>query len=138
MTPHERVAADYAGTGVTIGPHPMALRRREMAAAGVTRAIDLARGAAGAPVRVAGSVIVRQRPGTAKGFVFLSLEDETGIANVIVTPGLFARDRVPLVTEPFVLVEGILQMQDGVVSVRAQHVRALARPPHVVPSHDFG
>jgi error-prone DNA polymerase len=81
---------------------------------------------------------VRQRPGTAKGFVFLSLEDETGIANVIVTPTLFARHRWVLVAEPFLLVEGILQMQDGVVSVRAQHVEALSHPRHVVPSHDFG
>jgi error-prone DNA polymerase len=89
-------------------------------------------------VRVAGSVIVRQRPGTAKGFVFLSLEDETGIANVIVTPGLFARRRFTLVAEPFLLVEGILQMQDGVVSVRAGRVEPLPRLAHVVPSHDFG
>jgi error-prone DNA polymerase len=89
-------------------------------------------------VRVAGSVIVRQRPGTAKGFVFLSLEDETGIANVIVTPALFARRRWALVAEPFLLVEGILQTQDGVVSVRAERVHPLARPAHVVPSHDFG
>jgi error-prone DNA polymerase len=81
---------------------------------------------------------VRQRPGTAKGFVFLSLEDETGIANVIVTPGLFARHRLVLVTEPFLLVEGILQMQDGVISVRAANVTPLPRLTHVVPSHDFG
>jgi error-prone DNA polymerase len=87
---------------------------------------------------VAGSVIVRQRPGTAKGFVFLSLEDETGIANVIVTPQLFARNRVALVAEPFLLVEGILQAQDGVRSVRAQRVEPLARDPQHVPSHDFG
>ncbi len=138
MNAEERLAADYGGTGVTVGPHPMALRRATLAAAGVTRAIDLARGLDGARVRVAGSVIVRQRPGTAKGFVFLSLEDETGIANVIVTPGLFARSRWALVAEPFLLVEGILQMQDGVVSVRAQRVQVLARPAHVVPSHDFG
>jgi error-prone DNA polymerase len=138
MTADERMVADYGGTGVTIGPHPMALRRRELAAVGVWRAIDLARGRDGTSVRVAGSVIVRQRPGTAKGFVFLSLEDETGIANVIVTPGLFTRYRWVLVAEPFVLVEGILQMQDEVVSVRAQRVHALARAEHVVPSHDFG
>jgi error-prone DNA polymerase len=138
MTVLERLVADYAGTGVTVGPHPMALRRREMTARGVTRAIDLARGENETRVRVAGSVIVRQRPGTAKGFVFLSLEDETGIANVIVTPGLFARHRLALVSEPFLLVEGILQMQDGVVSVRAAHVEALPRLAHVVPSHDFG
>ena len=138
MTVLERLVADYAGTGVTVGPHPMVLRRRELAARGVTRAIDLARGEDGARVRVAGSVIVRQRPGTAKGFVFLSLEDETGIANVIVTPGLFARHRLLLVTEPFLLIEGILQTQDGVVSVRAARVEPLPRLSHVVPSHDFG
>ena len=138
MTAEERVVADYRGTGVTVGPHPMALRRRELAALGVTRARELRHVADGTCVRVAGSVIVRQRPGTAKGFVFLSLEDETGIANVIVTPALFARQRWVLVAEPILLVEGILQMQDEVVSVRAHRVRALAAPAHVVPSHDFG
>jgi error-prone DNA polymerase len=138
MTAEERLVADYGGTGVTVGPHPMALRRATLAAAGVTRATDLADGVDGARVRVAGSVIVRQRPGTAKGFVFLSLEDETGIANVIVTPGLFVRQRWALVAEPFLLVEGILQMQDGVVSVKAQRVQVLARLAHTVPSHDFG
>ena len=138
MTADERLNADYGGTGVTVGPHPMALRRKDLAAAGVTRAGDLARGADGARVRVAGSVIVRQRPGTAKGFVFLSLEDETGIANVIVTPGLFARFRSTLVAEPFLLVDGILQKEDQVTSVRARHVQPLARMDRVVPSHDFG
>ncbi len=138
MTTLERLTADYAGTGVTLGPHPMALWRKALTARDVTRAVDLPRGEDGAQVRVAGSVIVRQRPGTAKGFVFLSLEDETGIANVIVTPGLFARRRLALVTEPFVLVEGILQTQDGVTSVRAQRIEPLPRLAHVVPSHDFG
>jgi error-prone DNA polymerase len=138
MTPTERLVADYAGTGVTLGPHPMALRRAELAARGVRRARDLAVGRDGERVRVAGSVIVRQRPGTAKGFVFLSLEDETGIANVIVTPRLFARQRWALVAEPFLLAEGILQIQDGVVSVRAARVEPLWRLEHVVPSHDFG
>jgi error-prone DNA polymerase len=138
MTASERLVADYGGTGVTLGPHPMALRRPPLAARGVRRAIDLAAGGDGERVRVAGSVIVRQRPGTAKGFVFLSLEDETGIANVIVTPQLFARQRWALVAEPFLLVEGILQIQDGVVSLRARRVEPLPRLPHVVPSHDFG
>jgi error-prone DNA polymerase len=138
MTASERLVADYAGTGVTLGPHPMALRRAELAARGVRRALDLATGRDGERVQVAGSVIVRQRPGTAKGFVFLSLEDETGIANVIVTPGLFMRRRWTLVAEPFLLVEGILQMQDGVVSVRAMRVEPLPRLAHAVPSHDFG
>jgi error-prone DNA polymerase len=70
--------------------------------------------------------------------VFLSLEDETGIANVIVTPRLFARHRLLLVTEPFLLVEGILQTQDDVVSVRADRLAALPRRRDHVPSHDFG
>jgi error-prone DNA polymerase len=138
MTERERLVADYGGTGVTLGRHPMALARAELARRGVLRAIDLARVTNGARVRVAGSVIVRQRPGTAKGFVFLSLEDESGIANVIVTPALFARFRPTLVSEPFLLLEGILQLQDGVTSVRAARVEALPRLSHVVPSHDFG
>jgi error-prone DNA polymerase len=138
MEERERLVADYAGTGVTLGRHPMALRRAALAHEGVVRARDLLRCPDGARVRVAGSVIVRQRPGTAKGFVFLSLEDETGIANVIVTPGLFARFRRTLVTEPFLLVEGITQQQDNVISIRAARVRALPRDAANVPSHDFG
>ena len=138
MVPGERLAADLAGTGVTLGPHPMALRRGALARAGVVRASDLRRCADGDTVRVAGSVIVRQRPGTAKGFVFLSLEDETGIANVIVTPGLFARHRLMLVTAPMLVIEGILQSQDGVLSVRAHRVTSLPVKGHAIPSHDFG
>jgi error-prone DNA polymerase len=138
MNADERLAADFAGTGVTLGPHPMALRRRMLAQAGVVRAVDLRHRPDGATVRVAGSVIVRQRPGTAKGFVFLSLEDETGIANVIVTPGLFARRRLVLVTAPVLLVEGILQSQDGVLSVRAHRVTPIPVRGHAIPSHDFG
>jgi error-prone DNA polymerase len=138
MTEVERLEADYGGTGVSIGRHPMAFRRTELTRAGVLTARALASGRAGSRVRVAGSVIVRQRPGTAKGFVFLSLEDETGIANVIVTPPLFERYRLVLVTEPFLLVEGVLQKQDGVVSVKAGRVQGLAPLAHNVPSHDFG
>jgi error-prone DNA polymerase len=138
MTRVERVVADYAGTGITIGPHPMALRRAELTRLGVVTAIDLSAVANGRWVRVAGSVIVRQRPGTAKGFVFLSLEDETGIANVIVRPPLFDRYRLTLVSEPFLLIDGTLQQQDNVVSVRAERVEPLAALAHNVPSHDFG
>jgi error-prone DNA polymerase len=138
MTEIERLEADYGGTGVTIGRHPMALRRADLTRAGVIRARDLGSGRTGSRVRVAGSVIVRQRPGTAKGFVFLSLEDETGIANVIVTPQLFQRHRLVLVTEPILLVEGVLQKQDGVVSVKAGRVQGLPPLAHNVPSHDFG
>jgi error-prone DNA polymerase len=138
MTLAERVRADYDGMGLTIGPHPMRLVRAPLAARGVARAADLATARAGRRVRVAGAVITRQRPGTAKGFVFLSLEDETGIANVIVTPDVFRADRRTIVEEPYLLVEGLLQRQQGAVSVKADRVSALRyddlRP---VPSHDF-
>jgi error-prone DNA polymerase len=138
MTELERLEADYRGTGVTIGRHPMAMHRAALARAGVVRACDLAGGWSGGRVRVAGSVIVRQRPGTAKGFVFLSVEDETGIANVIVMPGLFGRQRLVVVSEPFVCVDGILQIQDGVVSVKADRLHPLSVLLPGVPSHDFG
>ncbi len=137
MTTAERLVADYRGTGVTVGPHPMALGRRAWARLGVTPAAGLAALPTGRRVRVAGAVVVRQRPGTAKGFVFLSLEDETGIANVIVAPALFARVRGAVVHEPFVLVDGVLQHEDGVVAVRATAVRALPAGPAAIPAHDF-
>jgi error-prone DNA polymerase len=138
MTERERLAADYHGTGLTLGRHPLALSRPPLAAQGLVRASDLAALPGGRMVRIAGNVIVRQRPGTAKGFVFLSLEDETGIANVIVTPQLFARSRLVLVTEPFLLVEGVLQQQDGVTSIRARRVQAFRDGIPGAPSHDFG
>ncbi|HXD74623.1 MAG TPA: OB-fold nucleic acid binding domain-containing protein, partial [Vicinamibacterales bacterium] len=125
MTESERIVADYAGTGLTVGRHPMALRRDELATRGVSRAIDLRTARQGRRVRVAGMVITRQRPGTAKGFVFLTLEDETGIANIIVRPDLFIRDRLVITDEPFLLVDGVLQNQDGVTSVRAERITGL-------------
>jgi error-prone DNA polymerase len=137
MTAVERVVADYDGTGLTIGPHPMAMRREEMVLRGALRAIDLPRHRHGRRVRVAGAVITRQRPGTAKGFVFLTIEDETGIANVIVRPDLFARDRLTIIQEPFLLVEGILQNQEGVTSVRAERVEGLGGARVNVEAHDF-
>jgi len=115
----------------------MAYRRAEMSALGVTRASDLDRMRNGRAVRVAGCVIVRQRPGTANGFVFLSLEDETGIANVIVPPDTFASYRLVLVEEPFLFIEGVLQHQDRVVSVKAQQVCPLPAPAVTGLSHDF-
>jgi error-prone DNA polymerase len=125
MTEAERIVADYAGMGLTIGRHPMALRRDELAARGVMRAGDLRSARHGRRVRVAGMVITRQRPGTAKGFVFLTLEDETGVANIIVRPDLFARDQLVITEEPFLIVDGVLQNQDGVTSVRAEQLRGL-------------
>ena len=137
MSALERAAADYDGTGLTIGPHPMAFRRRELALRGIVRAADLPRGRHGRRVRVAGAVITRQRPGTAKGFVFLTLEDETGIANIIVQPDLFAGERLAIVSEPYLMVEGTLQIQDGVTSVKAERVEPLGGGEIRVDSHDF-
>jgi len=136
MTPDERREADYRDTGLTIGPHPMSQRREELRGRGVLRAVDLRRVPDGLHVKAAGAVICRQRPGTAKGFLFLSLEDETGIANAIVTPDLFDANRAVLVGEPFIIVEGTLQNQDGVVSVKVQRVEPCPRGA-AVPSHDF-
>jgi error-prone DNA polymerase len=90
------------------------------------------------PVRVAGNVIVRQRPGTAKGIVFLSLEDETGIANVVVMPDVFDRQRAAILSYAWVMVEGEMQNVDRVVHVRARHVAPLTSPLAIgTASHDF-
>ena len=137
MTDEERLVADYRGTGLTVGPHPMAYRRPELTKRGICAAIDLAKIPDGTPVCVAGAVIARQRPGTAKGFVFLSLEDETGIANAIITPQLFAQDHSVVVHHQFLLIEGVLQNQDNVISVKAQRVEPLPISQAETPSHDF-
>jgi error-prone DNA polymerase len=136
MTVEERLTSDFRGTGVTIGRHPMAYRRPEMQALGVTPAAYLARVPNGRLVRIAGSVIVRQRPGTAKGFVFLSMEDETGVMNAIIEPATYDRYKLVVVSEPFLLIDGVLQNQDGVISVKAGRVAAL--PAGAAPeSHNF-
>jgi error-prone DNA polymerase len=137
LTESERVVADYAGTGLTLGRHPMAFRRDELATRGIMRAIDLRTARRGRRVRVAGMVITRQRPGTAKGFVFLTLEDETGIANIIIRPDMFARDRLVIVEEPVLIVDGVLQHEDGVVSVRADVIQGLKGPTVDFDAHDF-
>jgi error-prone DNA polymerase len=125
METEERLWADYRGTGLTVGRHPMAHRRAEMDALGVTRAAELPQLPNGRAVRIAGCVIVRQRPGTAKGFVFLSVEDESGIYNVIIDPKTFARCKLVVLIEHFLLIDGALQNVDGVVSVKAFQVAAL-------------
>jgi error-prone DNA polymerase len=137
MTAPERLLADYAGMSLTIGPHPMALRRAELALRGVLRARDLPQGRQGRRVRVAGAVITRQRPGTAKGFVFLTLEDETGIANIIVRPDLFTEQRSAIIGAPYLLIEGTLQLQEGVTSIKAERVIPLAGNSPEPQSHDF-
>ncbi len=136
MSTEERLWADYRGTGLTVGQHPMAWRRIEMNALGVVPAMHLARIRNGAVVRIAGSVVVRQRPGTAKGFVFLSMEDETGMMNAIVSPATFDRFKFELLREPYLMIDGILQKQDGVISVKAGRVAAL-RAGAAPEAHNF-
>ena len=138
MTTDERLAADYAGTGLTTGPHPMAYHRAALRSEGILSADDLAAlRQQPSRVRIAGCVIARQRPGTAKGFVFLSLEDETGIANIILTPDVFERDRIAVTRSRFLLIEGPLQNQDGVIHVKAKRIEPLAITSAQVRSHDF-
>jgi error-prone DNA polymerase len=137
MSAEERVHADFRGTGLTVGRHPLALRREQLNAMRIVPAAALSGLADGRRVRTAGCVICRQRPGTAKGFVFLSLEDETGISNAIVTPDLFDRYKTTLVSAPYLLVEGVLQNQQGVVSIRARKVEALTFQSPTIRSHDF-
>jgi error-prone DNA polymerase len=137
MTAEERLMADFSGTGLTLGPHPMAYRRAEMKALGVRSAAELKRIPSGKRVRIAGAVIARQRPGTAKGFLFLSLEDETGIANAILLPDLFEQNRLAVVGEQFLLIEGKLQNQDNVISVKAERVLPLRITQAPTRSHDF-
>ena len=136
MDSGERLQADYAGMGLTIGPHPMALHRGDLSLRGVMRASDLPNARNGRRVRVAGMVITRQRPGTAKGFVFLTLEDETGISNIIIRPDLFDRERMVVVRQPFLIVDGVLQHQDGVLSVRAERVEGIEGDASI-DAHDF-
>jgi error-prone DNA polymerase len=137
MNHEERLIADFRGTGMTVGPHPMAYHRARMDSLGIRKASELSCIANGRGIRIAGCVIARQRPGTAKGFVFLSLEDETGVANAIITPDLFQKNRLLLSSEQFLMIEGILQNQDNVISVKAQNVLALAITHAETSSHDF-
>jgi error-prone DNA polymerase len=137
MTLNERLNADLRGTGITIGRHPMAHQRAWLDTMQVIPAAQLRAMRNGNRVKVAGWVIVRQRPGTAKGFVFLSLEDETGIANIIVTPQLFDGNRLALVNYPFLLIEGVLQHQDNVISVKARRIEPLEMKIESPASHDF-
>ena len=137
MTPFERLDADYRGASLTTGPHPMHYLRKPLDALGVLPAAKLEPHPNGQWVKVAGAVITRQRPGTAKGFVFLTLEDETGVSNVVVTPDKFQDNRVLVTSEPFLLVEGVLQKQDGVIHVRAKHMKRLGDISLEIASHDF-
>jgi error-prone DNA polymerase len=137
MTIPERLHADFTRTGLTVGRHPMYYLRESMNELGVTPARDLAKVPNGGMVRVAGIVIVRQRPGTAKGIMFLSMEDETGIANAVIMPDMFEGQRVKLITEPYLLIEGKVQNVDNVIHVLARRVERLEPLTPAMSSHNF-
>lgn len=136
MNVTERMAADYNGVNLTTGPHPMALARSSLP--DIWRASDLPQSRHGSAIRIAGNVICRQRPGTAKGFVFVSLEDETGVSNAIISPQLFDRQRLLITQESFLMIEGRVQNVDNVVLVRAERIAPLRANQLVgAHSHDF-
>ena len=136
MTLPERVQADYETMNLTTGPHPMKLLRDNLPDA--WRASDLVHARNGAIIQIAGNVICRQRPGTALGFVFISLEDETGVSNAIVHPDLFEKMRLLITEEAFLVIEGEVQNSEGVVLIKARQMKPLAHERLVgSASHDF-
>jgi error-prone DNA polymerase len=137
MTPKQRVFSDFSNSGLTIGKHPMTFHRERLRAMGILDSETAKAGRNGSVVKIAGCVITRQRPGAAKGFVFLSLEDETGIVNVIVNPDLFARRHRVCITEPYLLIKGVVQNTWGVISVKAADLEGLSLGEQTVPAHDF-
>ena len=138
MNSRQRTLADFSNSGLTIGAHPMAHFRSQLREMKVMDAATAKKQRDGLLLKVAGCVITRQRPGTARGFVFLSLEDETGIVNIIVHPDLFSRARQVCTSAPYVMVKGVLQSVTGVVSVKAAAMEELSfRGAAVMASHDF-
>ena len=137
MNPEERMVADYAGTGVTVRRHPMAHCRAHLNNLQVFRAADLKLARHGLKLRIAGQVIARQRPGTAHGFTFLSLENETGIANAIVDPDLYEANRSLVTYAKFLLIDGALQNIDKVIHIRAKRIQELDITAAPMVSHDF-
>jgi len=136
MTLPERIRADYETMNLTTGPHPMKLLRKNLP--NIWRATDLVHAEHGSTVQIAGNVICRQRPGTAKGFVFISLEDETGVANAIVEPDLFERFRLVITEEAFLLIQGQVQNSDDVVLIKARDIKPLVHESLIgSESHDF-
>ena len=136
MTINERLRADFRGMELTTGAHPMALLRPRLT--NVWSAADLKTVPNGDRVTIAGAVICRQRPGTANGFVFVSLEDETGIANAVVIPQLFERDRLIITQEPALKITGRLQNVANVIHVRAEQIEPLRESDlPAQASHDF-
>ena len=137
MNTEERLVADYHGTGMTVGPHPMAYRRYELRRLGICSATELTELPHGKQAVVAGCVITRQRPGTAKGLIFLTVEDETGNANIIVSQEVYKQDPGVVLHERFIKAKGTVQNQDGIVHLKAEHISPLQVTAAETWSHDF-
>jgi error-prone DNA polymerase len=137
MDLEERLVSDYHGTGLTTGPHPMFYSRTEMHRLNIKSAAEMKAMAHDKRATVAGAVITRQRPGTASGLIFLTLEDETGYANVIVMPQIYEKYRQAVLEPKFIRVSGTVQNQDGIVHLKAEHIEALIVSAAHVASHDF-
>ena len=136
MSPYEETVADFSGTGLTVGAHPLAYARPALARQGVVTAAEVPHLAAGVRTRIAGAVIVRQRPGTANGTLFVTLEDETGMVQAIVKRALLLAHRATIVGNPGLVIEGVVQQRDGSVSLQAERFWPLADLAET-PSHDF-
>jgi len=137
MEIEERLVADYHGTGMTVGPHPMAYQRSALRQMGILSAAELRESPHGKQAVVAGSVITRQRPGTAKGLIFITLEDETGNSNIIVMPDLYSSDPLVVLHERFLKIKGVVQNHDGIVHLKAQKIMPLKVTAAEMQSHDF-
>ena len=152
----EETLADYRLAGLTTDVHLMGHLRGDLERRGVLSAAQLRETPDGAWVRIAGHAIVRQRPGSAKGYCFVTLEDETGLSNAVLTPEISARFRVPLHQASLLEIAGPLQRVDGVIHVRAKQIvpvdlrpvrmpgsepartsRTVSRKPKLPLSHDY-
>ncbi|MBI4870078.1 MAG: hypothetical protein HY814_00745 [Candidatus Riflebacteria bacterium] len=132
MNAGEAMVADYQATGLTTGAHPMRFLRSGLERRRVLTAARVARARGGRKVQVAGIVIARQGPPTAKGFLFLTLRDETGLANVVVKPWLVKREGPAVCRAALLLVDGILEEGKGVRNIVARHVEGLQLPEPTV------
>ena len=137
MSVEERLVADYYGVGLTTGPHPVAYWREELQNRGIKSAAEIRAIQDGRQATTAGCVIVRQRPGTAKGVIFMTLEDETETSRVIIWPSFYEQNRMTVLKNRFVLVSGVVQNQDGVVHLMAKHIKPLQMSAAALPSHNF-
>jgi error-prone DNA polymerase len=137
MSVEERLVADYYGVGLTTGRHPVAYWREELRRRGIKSAAEIRVTPDGRQATTAGCVIVRQRPGTAKGVIFMTLEDETETSRIIIWPTFYEQNRMTVLKNRFVLVSGVVQNQDGVVHLMARHIEPLQISAAALPSHNF-